>query len=85
MMSSANHQDSQNETFNEPKKGLVPTGSCCSKEVSFPPRSKVTFGDIVEEKMRRDRKGRKEPKLKTVARKIQRLLFKPFDYDANLS
>ena len=81
MMSSANHQDSQNE----PKKGLVPTGSCCSKQVSFPPRSKVTFGDIVEEKMRRERKGRKEPKLKTVTRKIQRLLFKPFDYDANLS
>ena len=80
-MSSANHQDSQSETEN----GLVSTGSCCSKVVSHHPRSKVTFGDIVEEKMRRERKGRKEPKLKTVARKIQRLLFKPFDYDANLS
>ena len=84
-MSSANHQDSQNEAFNEPKKGLVPTGSCCSTEVSHHPRSRVTFGDIVEEKMMREKKGRKEPKLKTVTRKIQRLLFKPFDYDANLS
>ena len=81
MMSSANPQDSQHET----NQGLVPTGSCCSKVVSHHPRSKVTFGDIVEDKMRRERKGRKEPKLKTVARKIQRLLFKPFDYDANLS
>ena len=76
MMSSANHKDSRNETAGS---------SCKSKEVSHHPRSKVTFGDIVEEKMRREKKDRKEPKLKTVTRKIQRLLFKPFDYDANLS
>ena len=85
-MSSKNRQDSQNETLNDPKKKLVPTRNCsCSNEVSFPRSSKVTFGDVVEEKMLREKKGRKEPKLKTVTRKIQRLLFKPFDYDANLS
>ena len=83
MMSSANQQDSQNEGLKEAKKKLVPPGSC-SKEVYYS-RSKVTFGDVVEDKMRREKKGRKEPKLKSVTRKLQRLLFKPFDYDANLS
>ena len=68
---------SQNETLNDPKKKLVPTRNCsCSKEVSFPRSSKVTFGDVVEEKMLREKKGRKEPKLKTVTRKIAK--FKNF-------
>ena len=81
MMSSANQQGSHNETLK-----LVPAGCSCSKEVSFARSSKVTFGDVVEEKIRREKKGNvKEPRLKTVTRKIQRLLFKPFDYDANLS
>ena len=76
MMSSANQQGSQNETLK----------CSCSKDVSFARRSKVTFGDVVEETIRREKKGGvKEPKLKSVTRKIQRLLFKPFDYDANLS
>ena len=83
MMSSANQQDSQNEGLKEAKKKLVPAGSY-SKEVYYS-RSKVTFGDVVEDKMRREKKGRKEPRLKSVTRKLQRLLFKPFDYDANLS
>ena len=45
---------------------------------------KVSFADVVDEKMRREKKV-KEPKLKTLTKKIQRLLLKPFDYDANLS
>ena len=45
---------------------------------------KVSFVDVVEERMRRE-KNEKEPKLKTVAKKEQRLLLKPFEYDANLS
>ena len=47
-------------------------------------RRKVSFLDVVDEKMRREKKV-KEPKLKTLTKKIQRLLLKPFDYDANLS
>ena len=45
---------------------------------------KVSFADVVDEKMQREKKV-KEPKLKTLTKKIQRLLLKPFDYDANLS
>ena len=59
------------------KVGSSPGESSCSQR-------KVSFVDVVEERMRRE-KNEKEPKLKTVTKKVQRLLLKPFDYDANLS
>ena len=80
-MSHAQLQDEQKQTSTSMELKERTNQSGCSKE---PRRVKVSFGEVVEEKMLREKKG-KEPKLKTVTKKIQRLLLKPFDYDANLS
>ena len=68
---------------NELKEGNFFKVGSSPGESSYSQR-KVSFVDVVEERMRRE-KNEKEPKLKTVAKKEQRLLLKPFDYDANLS